>query len=1043
MLLQRGVVSPKDRLSPRVPLVDPCERALEDKTFNRYAHYYENAKSSKEESMPLMLLCLVLLFSPSFSWGKPLAHIHIKLKAAVNVKKHQVKGEVWVDIPPGKTARLEVKNLKIKQASLQGKPWRPDISSGLIQIKVTKKTRLHLVFLTREDVPINVISPQAVVLTGNWFPVSDEPAIYDLRVSVPLKFEAVAPADEIIVSHPDQKALFHFVFPHPSPPPPLVAAPFYVLENKKNGLTVAVYLLENDPKLAKIYLQKARLFLERYSRLLGAYPYKRFAVVENIFETGYAYPSLTLLGRTVIRLPFIPDTSLRHEILHNWFGNGVFVDWQQGNWCEGLVTYLADHQHAVEKGQGPDYRHQLLVNYQSYVHAYTDIPLRSFRERAQDRALQAIGYGKGAFFFHMLRQEVGDHHFYQALRLFYRTNKFRLCTWDDLERAFEKVAQKDLSWFFHQWLDRPGLARLALYQGRILPLKGGKYVIGLEIRQKAPYYRLKVPVEISSSKESKRFLISLDGPRTHLDVTLQGKPLSAKLDPEYCLARYLSPPEYPPVLARLFGAPDLIFRVKDQESKNVYLPFLQLFRHKPLALTTQTIGPESSFKAVVYLGDLPPQLHTLFRGASNEDFFIEVEKNPSAPGNILVWVKAKDKQSLLGVVNKLVHLGRYQLVAAKGGKITQRELPHYTHGQLVRLNQETWGINLRKMHTLEEITHFVSLSRVIFVGEEHDQYSHHLAELDIIRCLYENGHKKLALGLEMFQRPFQKYLDDYIAGRIDEISFLRDTQYFKRWGFNWRLYKPILDYARAHKIPVIALNAPKEIVDKVAQRGLKALSPKEKKSLPELHFDNQAYRAFLRQVFKAHPENLPKVKKFENFYQAQLIWDETMAQTIANYLKKHADTQMVVLAGEEHIIYGYGIPSRIDKRGINSYSIILLGGERTLTPGAGDFILFPPPKKAPFFALLGVLIKEEKRGLAVKAVMPDHPAAKAGIKKGDLIIKADGQAVHNVADLKLVLYQKGPEDHLKLTILRKGKPQEIIVGPFEEKRGEKGARTKN
>ncbi len=985
--------------------------------------------------MPLVFFLCLLFFGTPVWAERPLVP-KVLVKASFDVEHHQVKGEVLLDLPAHYASRLELGTLEIEKATWQGRPWHPEAHQEGLKLQTSRATKVRLWFKGRLQTPGNMISDQGIFLTGVWFPALDGLAVYDLTVRVPLSFEAVAPADQILVKHKGNQGIFHFVFPHPSTPPPLAAARFFLWEKSKHGLTVAVYLLEDNPTLAKTYLKKARDFIKYYGKLLGPYPYKRFAVVENLFETGFAYPSLTLLGRTVIHLPFIPDTSLRHEILHNWFGNGVFVDWSQGNWCEGLVTYLADQQRAEERGQGPDYRHQLLVNYESFVHPENDYPLRMFRERGQDRAWQAIGYGKGALLFHMLRREVGDKAFFKALRTFYKENCFQYASWETLAKVFTQTTGQDLTWFFHQWLDRPGLPSLHLYQGRVLPLKKGRYIVGLEIEQGEPCYRLKVPLVVTSTQETKHITLELSKTRARIDVTIKGRPLEARLDPEYDLARHLSLPEFPPVWARVLGAPEILFVAPDPGLKGRYAPLALLFKRQVLNFTTQAIGTESPYTAVVYLDKVPERLRPLFPPAQG-DFVLEVAANPTAPRHVWAWIYARNKEALRAVLPKLAHLGRYQKIVAKDGQIIQRERARYTRGIRVRLNNETWGVDLKRLQTIETVAQAVSLRRVIFLGEEHDRYSHHLAELAVIRWLYEHGHKNLAIGMEMFQRPFQKALDDYIAGRIDEITFLKRSQYFKRWGFNWRLYKPILDYARKHHIPVVALNAPKELTDKVAKKGLKALSPKEREALPEIDFSNQAYRAFLQRVYEAHPDRLPKIKDFKTFYQAQLVWDETMAQTVASYLKKHPLSQMVVLAGEEHVIYGYGIPARVARRGVESYSIVLLGGEESLSPGAGDFVLFPAPKKPPFFALLGVLIKESKKGLEIQAVLPGRPAAKAGLKKGDVILEADGQKIHDVADLKLVLYQKGPKDKVKLLILRKGKTKKVTVGPFELEKEQK------
>ena len=142
-----------------------------------------------------------------------------------------------------------------------------------------------------------------------------------------------------------------------------------------------------------------------YRGLIGPYPYGKFALVENFWETGYGMPSFTLLGPQIIRFPFILTSSYPHEILHNWWGNSVFVDYETGNWCEGLTAYLADHLIQEQRGKGADYRRDTLQKYRDYVRDGRDFPLTEFRSR-HSAATEAVGYGKTLMVFHMLRRQA-------------------------------------------------------------------------------------------------------------------------------------------------------------------------------------------------------------------------------------------------------------------------------------------------------------------------------------------------------------------------------------------------------------------------------------------------------------------------------------------------------------------------------------------------------------------------------------------------------------------------------------------------------------
>ena len=171
-----------------------------------------------------------------------------------------------------------------------------------------------------------------------------------------------------------------------------------------------VYLREEDDALAAKYLAATAQYLEMYRELIGPYPYGKFALVENFWETGFGMPSFTLLGPTVIRFPFILHSSYPHEILHNWWGNSVFVDYASGNWCEGLTAYLADHLIQEQRGRGAEYRRGTLQKYRDYVKEGRDFPLGEFRSR-HSAATEAVGYGKSLMGFHMLRRSIGDEAF--------------------------------------------------------------------------------------------------------------------------------------------------------------------------------------------------------------------------------------------------------------------------------------------------------------------------------------------------------------------------------------------------------------------------------------------------------------------------------------------------------------------------------------------------------------------------------------------------------------------------------------------------------
>lgn len=208
---------------------------------------------------------------------------------------------------------------------------------------------------------------------------------------------------------------------------------------------------------------------------------------------------------------------------------------------------------------------------------------------------------------------------------------------------------------------------------------------------------------------------------------------------------------------------------------------------------------------------------------------------------------------------------------------------------------------------------------VIYLGENHACLAHHQQQLAIITQLYRRSHSQaLAIALEMFQRPFQPILNRYLAGKIDEDQLREQTEYEARWGFDWEFYAPILRFAKINQIPLIALNTPAEVTFKVAELGIDGLQNSDFRYIPplsEIELDNQTYRQKIIEIYQQHVENGEgNSSDADNFFAAQVLWDETMASAIAQYYQTHPRSQIAVLVGQAHIMYDYAIPDRVARR---------------------------------------------------------------------------------------------------------------------------------
>ena len=338
---------------------------------------------------------------------------------------------------------------------------------------------------------------------------------------------------------------------------------------------------------------------------------------------------------------------------------------------------------------------------------------------------------------------------------------------------------------------------------------------------------------------------------------------------------------------------------------------------------------------------------------------------------------------------------------------------------------ETPGLNLAGLSDLQGLIPELADKRVVFIGETHTRYDHHLIQLEIIRRLHQL-HPRLAIGMEFFQQPFQVYLDRYVAGEMDEQELLATTEYYQRWRYDYRLYAPILRYAREHKLPLVALNLPRELTTKAGRTGLDALSAEERESIPgEIDYSDKDYERRLREVFDHHPNS---GQSFANFLLVQLLWDEGMAAAAAGWLKANPDFRMVVLAGSGHLAYGDGIPQRLNRRLPVSSAIVLNSWDDRLEAGLADFLLMPEPRELPPAGKIGVLLDEGEDGLSVSSCLPDSACEAVGMERGDRFVSINGAPVASMADLRLAIWNKAPGDVISLSILRQRRfssPQEL------------------
>ncbi|MBF0503353.1 MAG: M1 family peptidase [Candidatus Riflebacteria bacterium] len=401
-----------------------------------------------------------------------------------------------------------------------------------------------------------IISSAGVYLAGSsrWIPWFNDGLItFSLTTSLPATWDSVSQGTRTDHRLEQGRWVTRWEATDPMEQIYLIAAPFTEYSRKCGDVDMMAFLRKPEETLATTYLETTGQYLEMYKKLIGPFPFSKFALVENFWETGYGMPSFTLLGEKIIRFPFILHSSYPHELLHNWWGNGVYVKSGSGNWSEGITAYLADHLIKEQQGQGQEYRQTLLQKYSDYVKPSGDFPLKSFRSRF-DAASEAIGYGKAAMMWEMLREQVGDDDFIKSWQSFFRKNRFQTATFDDIRNSFSEVTGKDLGAFFRQWVDRVGAPDLRLSGVTLKTTNDGTHLaFTISQAQKEEPFDLDIPVEVFLEKDVIESKVHLGGREQSYDLVFSDKPVALRVDPRFNVFRRLHYLETSPALSKIFG----------------------------------------------------------------------------------------------------------------------------------------------------------------------------------------------------------------------------------------------------------------------------------------------------------------------------------------------------------------------------------------------------------------------------------------------------------------------------------------------------------
>jgi aminopeptidase N len=519
---------------------------------------------------------------------------------------------------------------------------------------------------------------------SNWYPrIVGGLASYEVKLALPFGQRGLVAGRLLEESESEQGYQAHFEFPFPAEGLTLMAGPYEIETDtfmgiKGEPIQLRTYFHPQLSNLSNDYIAAVKRYLKLYEPWIGSYPFTEFSVVSSPTPTGFGMPTLTYLGINVLQLPFIRDTSLGHEVLHNWWGNGVYPDYQSGNWSEGLTTFMADY--AYKEQEGSEAAREMRLGWLRDFAALEpgqDAPLTAFTSRTHG-ASKIVGYNKAAMFFFMLRDHLGEAVFDRSLQGLWNTRRFKVTSWQHLQQMFGMISGQNLEPFFTQWLDRAGAPTITITEAKNTQTDSG-YALSITLEQPSPTYQLSVPVAIESEEGTEIHQLNLQQNQQTFPLAVQNKPLSVTLDPDLRLFRQLAPGEAPPILREVMVNPttETILLSENREIRHIAETLAGRLQRRALktvsaskqlsTVPTLVIGLQHEIDAWLAAKNLPPRPEVISDKGTAQAWTLAHSNGAS-----LAIVSAQDAASLEALIRPLPHYGRQSYIVFDGRQAMDR-----------------------------------------------------------------------------------------------------------------------------------------------------------------------------------------------------------------------------------------------------------------------------------------------------------------------------------------------------------------------------------
>jgi len=663
----------------------------------------------------LVLHLMLVLLAGMAQFAQAASFPHYELAVTFDLARSILIGKAVIHNPANRKTSISFGNLAVQRLTVAGRELPVPAEENSISVGVPGRVEIEYTvqFKGGED---SLVNPDAVLLQGMWYPDVEGMQVYRLTATLPAGFEAVSEAESIRKKKTGDNLRFEFYFPHPLPAADGITLAasrhFSVRKSHYGAVEISTYLLPAHANRAEVFLAETKRYLHRFEALLGPYPFKRLSIVESPGGGSLAMPTYILLKPAEFEIDDIAETALGHEIVHQWFGNLAYIDYDHGNWAEGLAIYFADHADAQAAGKGWVCRKRMIEGYENNVDASHAMPLAAFSER-QDQPSKYIGYGKSAMIFHMLRLQVGDAAFFRSMRTFLRAYRFRVAGWDDLRRTFESETRRHLGWFFAQWVQRGDVPELRV-EGIQVTRKGTGYTLDFVIRQSGKPFRLALPVTYRFEGGERNVRLNLATGDQAYHTALPSRPQEIVLDPNYDVFRRPSLKEITPTIDRLLTRPKAVVVASvSQGERFAALPDILADAEAALNLQwregppkhrpgTGVPGrhwreafdphrpaagkPEMQAASLILLGKENPMINRLFGDLPlpDSEFAVTIRTHPWNPEEVVAIMTAESGTEWKGDVAEVMNdYRRYSTVEIRDGKVVLKHIEQSQRGILV------------------------------------------------------------------------------------------------------------------------------------------------------------------------------------------------------------------------------------------------------------------------------------------------------------------------------------------------------------------------